>query len=104
MTKTILILSVEELCQSCGVNVESIVEIVEHGIVEPMAQVSHSPEQWEFESTVVSVAKSAVRMKQDLGVNWEGVALALDLLSQREKLYRENEMLKRRLNRFLIEG
>ena len=105
MSETVLIISVNELCQTCNISVDNIVEIVEHGIVEPHGQLSlqQPPENWEFESTVISVAKSAVRMQRDLGVNWAGVALALELIAQREQLYRENEMLKRRLSRFLVD-
>ncbi len=105
MNDTVLIISVDELCHSCGFSVETLVEIVEYGILEPRGQTPYqqAPEQWEFESDVLSVARVALRMKQDLGVNWAGVALALDLLSQREQLYRENERLKRRLSRFLLD-
>ncbi len=105
MSETVVFISVDELCQSCGLTTDTLVEIVEYGIVEPRGQSPHqqAPNQWEFESSVVTVAKTAVRMKNDLGVNWAGVALALDLLSQRAQLYRENERLKRRLSRFLLD-
>ena len=109
MTDSILVISVSELCQYCDINIDSVVAFVEHGILEPRRRElggkddRQAPTEWEFESTVISVAKSAVRMQRDLGVNWEGVALALELIGQRERLSRENEMLRRRLNRFLLD-
>ena len=69
--------TVDELCLACNVDVNWIVELVEHGVIEPMGQ---TRSDWKFASvTVVRVAK-AKRLERDLSLNPPGVALVLDLL------------------------
>jgi chaperone modulatory protein CbpM len=41
----------------------------------------------------------AVRLHRELQVDWAGIALALELLNELEGLRRENETLRRRLER-----
>jgi chaperone modulatory protein CbpM len=75
--------SLEDLCRACDVQVDWIVELTEHGVVEPAGG---TRAQWRFSSiSVVRVAK-AKRLQRDLGLNAAGVALAFDLLSQIQNL------------------
>lgn len=91
-------ISVEEFCQTVDMPKEFLIEIVEHGIIEPQGK---SSENWVFDQELLPVVKSAVRLKRDLGIDWTGIALALDLIRELEELRRENTMLKQRLGRFL---
>ncbi|MGI1678855.1 MAG: chaperone modulatory protein CbpM [Cellvibrionaceae bacterium] len=101
MTDSLLIhFNCNELCEQAEVSIDTLIEFVEHGIVEPHGS---SPDDWVFEQEVIVVVRRAVRMHFDLGVDWAGVALALDLIEQRERLRTENESLRNRLNRFLSE-
>jgi chaperone modulatory protein CbpM len=81
-----------ELCQSCDVTSETIVEMVEYGILEPRGD---SPPQWCFQAASLRRVATAQRLQRDLGVNLAGVALALDLLERIEWL----EACLRRLER-----
>jgi chaperone modulatory protein CbpM len=83
-------LTLAELCRACRLSAEEVVELVEEGIVEPQGRNST---HWRFQGTSVRRAHRAVRLHQDLGVNWPGAALALDLLE-------EIEALRARLARF----
>ncbi len=75
--------TLENLCQSCNVDADWIVALVEHGVVEPAGQ---SRLDWQFESvSVVRVAK-AKRLERDLNLNPPGVALVLDLLDEIDQL------------------
>ena len=74
-----------------------VLEIVEQGIVEPDGD---SPDQWVFTTQMVSITKKAVRLHQDLDIDWPGIALAISLLDDLEQLRAENHQLKQRLNRF----
>ena len=74
-----------ELCRSCGVHAEIIVEMVEHGILEPRGT-THT--RWSFRGNSLRRATTALRLQRDLGVNLAGAALALDLIDEIHTLRR----------------
>lgn len=78
-TRTVL--SFTEFCRACGVERQWIVEMVEEGVIEPVPDRS----DWQFHGEMLLRAQRAVRLVRDLGVNWPGAALALDLLEQLER-------------------
>jgi chaperone modulatory protein CbpM len=49
------------------------------------------------------LAKRAAKLRRDLELEWEGVALALDLLDEVKQLRAENRMLRQRLGRLVVE-
>lgn len=89
-----------ELCQVTEVSTEDLIELVEHGIVEPSGD---APDDWVFDARVAGVVKRANRLRRDLDIDWAGIALALDLLEKLEQLQVENKMLSQRLNRFMLD-
>jgi chaperone modulatory protein CbpM len=74
-----------ELCSSCEVTRELIVEIVAEGIVEPLGG---PQEQWRFSGVALARVQRVLRLQRDFGVNLPGAALALDLLEEVERLRR----------------
>lgn len=76
-------LTLAELCRSCAVTSEAVVEMVEYGILEPSGD---SPPRWSFHASCLRRVTTARRLQRDLGVNLAGVALALDLLERIERL------------------
>lgn len=78
-------LSLEELCRFCQAQETWVIELVEHGVLEPIGS-THST--WRFVGTSIVRAKKAHRLNRDLGVNVAGVALVLDLLEEREVILR----------------
>ena len=73
-----------ELCRSCAVDAAFIEDMVEQGILEPMGiRGSH----WCFPSTSLRRTRVTLHLKQDLGVNLAGAALALDLLERIDELH-----------------
>ncbi|MBP5072783.1 chaperone modulatory protein CbpM, partial [Pseudomonas chlororaphis] len=56
-----------------------------------------------FTDYELAVAKRAAKLRRDLELEWEGVALALELLDEVRELRMENQMLKQRLGRLLVE-
>ncbi|MFJ2712050.1 chaperone modulator CbpM, partial [Pseudomonas sp. NPDC087346] len=50
-----------------------------------------------------ALAKRAAKLRRDLELEWEGVALALNLLEEVQELRAENQMLKQRLGRLVVE-
>jgi len=96
-----LIITTQEICLETGLSVETLIEAVEHGIVEPVIENRDDrPEQWTFTVNCLNTVQRATRLQNDLGLNWQGIALVLDLLEQRDRLKDENAALRRRLQRF----
>lgn len=81
------LLTTNELCAACKVQIEWIVELVDEGILEPSGQAT---EHWRFSGSSLQRARTVRRLEQDLGVNIAGAALALELMD-------ENDCLRARL-------
>ena len=89
--------SLEDLCHATELSADIIIEIVEQGIVEPVGE---SPENWTFNTQMITVTKKAFRLHKDLDIDWSGIALAISLIDELELLRAENQRLQQRLNRF----
>lgn len=76
-------LSLAELCRACRLPAERVVELVEHGVIEPAGR---APGEWRFRAVSIRRVRSAERLNRDLGVNMAGVALALELLDELTEL------------------
>jgi chaperone modulatory protein CbpM len=94
---TILYLSLSDLCHATELPSETLIEITEEGIIEPIGS---SPENWQFSVQNVAIAQKATRLHKDLQIDWPGIALAISLLGELEQLRSENQQLKQRLQRF----
>ena len=91
-------LTLAEVCRRVSLPEHAVSEIVEVGIVTPVAG---SARAWRFDDQTLIVLSRAARLHEDLALDWHGVALALELLEEIDTLRRENEQLRQRLNRFL---
>lgn len=76
-------LSLADLCRACQLPAERVFELVQEGVIEP---VGRDPARWRFQGISVRRVRCALRLEQDLGINVAGVALALDLLEELERL------------------
>jgi len=72
------------LGRSLRCDVQLIVTLVQEGVLEP--QGGDSPAEWRFEGVALRRACRAVRLVRDLDLNPPGVALALQLLDEIERL------------------
>jgi chaperone modulatory protein CbpM len=80
------LLSVDDLCRICAIERRHVVEFVEEGVLE-VAAVDAS--EWRFRGGALRRARIAVRLQRDLELNLFGVALALDLMDEIERLRRD---------------
>ncbi len=101
MTTTVVRISVSELCQQEGVSRGLLVELVQYDIARPVA--GSSVDDWVFDATAAHWLKKALRLQRDLDLEWVAVATLVDLLRERERLDRENRLLRQRLGRFLAD-
>ena len=92
-------LDLAEFCEATELSDVHVIEIVEHGILEPQGA---EPKDWRFTDYELTLAKRAAKLRRDRELVWEGVALALDLLDEVQQLRAENRMLKQRLGRLVI--
>lgn len=76
-------LSLAELCRASHLSAEQVIELVEHGVIEPLGR---QPAHWRFRGISVRRIRCARHLKRDLGVNIAGAALVLDLLEELEQL------------------
>jgi chaperone modulatory protein CbpM len=93
-------LTLEEICEISEVPTEVLITIVEEGIIEPTGT---SPDEWSFDTYMLSIAKRASRVHRDFEIEWTGITLYLDMIEKLEKLRTENKSLKQRLDRFLLD-
>ncbi len=100
MSTRVVELDMKEFCQVVDMPATCVIEFVEHGILEPQGT---KPDEWRFDTCSLSVAKRAAKLHHDLALEWDGVALALDLLDALDHVRAENRMLKQRLGRFLLD-
>ena len=81
------ILSIKDLSRMCQVDERHIVEFVEEGELN-VVEVSS---EWHFTGDALRRARLAVRLERDLELNLAGVALALDLIEELQRLRSELE-------------
>lgn len=88
------LLSLEETARQAGVHPELVLRMVDLGLVEPKRQ---TPVFW-FDPSAVKTICRAVRLRNDLGINWLGVGVVTHLLERVEELENELKKIKRELN------
>lgn len=81
-------LSVDELSRLCAVDRTYIVELVEEGV---LSVIEVSAAEWRFSGAALRRARTALRLQRDLEINLPGVALALELMEELDRLRRELE-------------
>jgi chaperone modulatory protein CbpM len=80
------LLTVKDLSRMCAVEERHIVEFVEEGV---LSVVEMNAAEWRFTGTALRRARLALRLERDLEINLAGVALALELIEELERLRRE---------------
>jgi hypothetical protein len=86
-------ISLEELSRQVDLHPEMVVRLVELGLVDPEV----SEPEWLFHDTVVPRVWKIIRLHRDLGINWAGIGVVLDLLERIEGLEREIAWLRKQL-------
>jgi chaperone modulatory protein CbpM len=76
-------LTLQDLCRMCAVEEHHIVEFVAEGVLN-VADVD--TQEWRFTGAALRRARLALRLERDLEINLPGVALALELMEELERL------------------
>jgi chaperone modulatory protein CbpM len=80
------LISIDDLCRICAIERSHVVEFVEEGVLEV---VTVDTSEWRFGGAALRRARTAMRLQRDLELNLVGVALALDLMDEIERLRRD---------------
>lgn len=76
-------LSLSELCRACNRHADWVIGLVDEGVLDPIGV---DQVQWHFSGLSLRKAHTAMRLERDLGLNLAGIALALDLMEEVERL------------------
>lgn len=79
-------LTLGELCRNCHVEADFVVELVQEGVIDPLEP---DAARWVFAGHNLVRLRRAVNLHRDLGINLAGIALALDLLEESDRLRTE---------------
>ena len=80
-------LTLSDLCRACAAQTDIIIELISEGVIDTTdAPKSQLPEHWRFTGLHLHRAKVAMRLHRDLGVNFAGAALALELMDEVQAL------------------
>lgn len=80
-------LTLDDLCRACVAQADIIIELVSEGVIDTAnAPPNQPPEHWRFTGLHLHRAKVAMRLHRDLGVNFAGAALALELMDEVQAL------------------
>lgn len=85
-----------QACRHCGTSRESVLAVVEEGLVQPLGE---RPEDWMFDSVAIERLRRTLRLQRQLELELPGVALALDLMEEVERLHRRLALLEHQLKR-----
>ena len=98
MAELVVNISLQELCEYDGITEQIIIEVVDHGIAQPAA--GRGVPDWVFDAGNVHWLRKAVRLHDDLDIDWVAVAMVIELLQQNEALRQKNQYIERQLRRF----
>ena len=80
-------LTLDDLCRACAAHADIIIELVSEGVIDSAhLETEQAPEHWRFTGLHLHRAKVALRLHRDLGVNFAGAALALELMDELQVL------------------
>src|SRR3989338_4154287 len=85
------LLSFEEICRAINSDHQLIIQLIEYQIIQPQGA---SQKDWVFDHIALKRARLARNFYYDFEVNFEGVALLVDMLEKIEELEMRINQLK----------
>ncbi len=76
-------LSLREVSSSFGVSTETVIEIINEGIITVQKDEKN---EWLFDNEAIGRIRMVLQLNQDLGINLAGAGLALELLTEINRL------------------
>ena len=86
-------LTLDELSRLVDLHPEMVLRLVDLGLVDPEV----GEPEWLFQDTAVPRIWKIRRLHRDLGINWAGIGVVLDLLDRIDDLEREIAWMRQQL-------
>ena len=86
-------LTLDDLSRLVDLHPQMVLRLVDLGLVDPEV----GEPEWLFQDTAVPRIRKIKRLHRDLGINWAGIGVVLDLLDRIDDLEREIAWLRRQL-------
>jgi DNA-binding transcriptional MerR regulator len=86
-------LTLDELSRLVDLHPEMVLRLVDLGLLDP----EKGEPEWLFQETAVPRIWKIRRLHRDLGINWAGIGVVLDLLDRIDDLEREIAWLRKHL-------
>lgn len=74
-------LKIHEVAVRCRIHPGLVHRLVRLGLVDPV-DMRESPERWLFEAEAVPLIAKIIRLRNELGINYSGVGVVLELLKR----------------------
>jgi DNA-binding transcriptional MerR regulator len=74
-----------QIADLCNIHPDVIDRFVQLGLVDPAGRDENS-EEWIFQREVIPLVRKIIRLRNELGINYAGIGVVLDLLSRIEQL------------------
>lgn len=78
--------SLVQVCVICDIDAERFIELVEFGVVIPAGA---APDDWRFPASAMVRARKALRLQHEFGLEQQGLAMAMELLDEIDRLRAE---------------
>ncbi|MFO7984817.1 MAG: chaperone modulator CbpM [Desulfatiglandaceae bacterium] len=78
-------IGVSKMARLCAVHPDLIDRLVRLGLLEPLNQEDNKA-HWRFHEDTVRLVAKIMRLRNQLGINYAGIGVVLDLLSRIERL------------------
>jgi chaperone modulatory protein CbpM len=85
----------QTMCKLSHCSLESLALFMQYDIIRPVSHSDHH--HWLFDTQGLAKLKMALRLQHDFDLNVSGLALVMDLITEREGLLERNAMLERHL-------
>ena len=86
-------LTLDELASCAGMAPALVESLIEFGLIDP---IESGGTRWLFDPSAIPRLRLIRRLRESLGMNLAGIAVALDLLDRLQAVRRENEALRSR--------
>ena len=74
-----------EVSRLCDIHPKMIIRLVQYGLIDP-AEKEKIEDAWTFPVETVQLVRKIIRLRKQLGINYSGIGVILELLSRIEAL------------------
>lgn len=85
ITGSAFYVTLSEISTLCDLHPEMVIRLVRLGLIDPVEE-EKAEEAWTFPVNAVPLVRKIIRLRNELGINYSGMGVVLELLSRIEAL------------------